>query len=143
VKAITCILFALILACIGCGSDPAPVVSSGDAGFDQTAVYARYLIAEVKQRPAMDAPSKVVGYMFSTIGSAELVPPHPEMEPDAAAHYHGPYPGEDTGLSDAYNPQAFSAKQLVLVADDAAQVIRARAYRTGEEIVLHEWEWPF
>jgi len=64
------------------------------------------------------------------------------MEPDAAAHYHGPYPADNTGLSARYRADAFSEKQLVLSADDAQGRIVARGYVTGDETVVYEWAWP-
>ena len=127
---------------LSCSRANPTVSSSGDEALDQTATFILYVINEVKRRPGMDSPSKVIGYVTSPIGSAEFTPPSKELEPDFADYYRGPRPGKGVGYSSAPKPIGILPKEILLSADDKAQKIYADAYHNTTQ-PIHRWQWPF
>lgn len=135
-------LYLLLLALIGCTQSGPSVKSSGDQGFDQTAEYALHTIQILKKRSHLDSPSKIVEYMFSTMGSAELTPPNENTEPGMASAYKGPRPANDIWLqSSDKEANEFFKKHLMLTPDDGRNVIIAEGYRENDDDPFFTWEW--
>jgi hypothetical protein len=89
----------------------------------------------------MDSPSKVLNYMFSISGSAELTPPNPDLEPDFAQVYKGPRPANGVGLYGSR--KEVLQKEIILEPDDQKGIIVARAYENESGDLVHTWEWKF
>lgn len=136
----------LVISAPGCtqdkGSHVAKLSSSGEREFDRTAAYASHLIDKVKGRMSSPTPSRVLEYIFSTAGSAELTPPNPDTEPSAAAAYKGPRPSPTVWLQSAERERNPMFKEhLLLAADDERGTIAAEAYKEDEEEPFYTWEF--
>lgn len=135
------LLAAALLSCTT-SSPSASVTSSGDKDFDQTAEFALHNINLLKKRAQLSTPSKLLEYMFSTAGSAELTPPSRELEPGLASAYNGPRPAEGIWIQsgeDDFNE--FFDRHLLLLANDSKKTITAEAYKADADDPFYRWEW--
>lgn len=115
--------------------------SSGQADFDQSAQFAVHTVGLLKAR-GLKSPSEILEYMFSVQGSAELTPPSPELEPDAASMYRGPRPSDKVWIQSAEKDRnEFFEEHLLLSADDAQGLIVAEAYKAKADEPFYRWEW--
>lgn len=133
-------LCCLLTACNTGGSGPS-VQTSGNTDFDQTASFTLHTIRDLKKRRSLNTPSSIISYITSTQGSAELMPPDPELEGDAAAGYRGPRPARGIWIQGDTKRNEFFERHLVLVADDARGVIIAEAFDIEDDEPFYRWEW--
>lgn len=137
-----CVVFLLAALLIGCTSSENSLPSSGDAEMDKTAAYVKHTVEKLRRRPSLDTPSALISYMTSTQGSAELTPPHPELEPDMASVYKGPRPGDSVSIrAQGASRVEFFKKHLFLSPEDDRGVVIAEAFRDEEEEPFFRWEW--
>lgn len=136
------LLSLILVGLLGCTQAGPSVKSSGDKEFDQTAEYALHTINILKRRSHLDTPTKIVEYMFSTAGSAELTPPNEATEPGMASAYKGPRPANGIWLqSSDKDANEFFKRHLMLTPVDERKVIIADAYRENDEEPFFTWEW--
>ncbi len=131
-----------LLLMMGCSQGQTQLDSSGDPEMDQTAAFSHSIIEKLENRPQLKTPSKIVTYMTSTAGTAELTPPSEEYEPDAASQYKGLRPAQTVWIQSTQTPRnELFQKHLVLSADDQNGLIIANAYRQNESQPFYTWEW--
>ena len=136
------ILLTVLMFCISCSEKNSDsIAASGHPKLDQTAQFANHLVNLVNNRQGMNTPSKVVNYITSTSGSAELWPPSLEFEPDAAAYYKGPRPADGVGFSKGPALQGVFDREIVLIADDSNNIVITKAYIKGQNEPVFTWEW--
>ena len=140
--ATTVSLLAVVLLA-ACGGSPHPKVeTSGVAALDQTATFVKWCVGQARDF-GHERPTEILQWMCSTQGSATLTPPHPELEPDAAAHYAGPRPSDEAAWRCARRVHSPRYEIVVQADDTAGRIIAAAFDNAGDGFgPVHVWEWP-
>ena len=133
---------------VDCGEPP------GDSELKQAIKVVRYTSSKRQLARSSFAllnkdmkPSKFVGWMFSTIGSAEWFPPSTlefSLEELKMIQRSGiPLLPENVSIV-PYKPDPRLGKQVVVKADDARHMIITEGYLdpTGEPVLFREWKMP-
>jgi hypothetical protein len=129
----------LAAALVGCQQGET-LSSSGVADVDQTAAFLSHVVHDLRAEQRFDRASDLAGYMTSAVGKAEILPPSPEFESQAAAYYKGPRPSDKVGVwSDFWDTSAFDYYILVS-GDDKRGVVVLDAYRMGDTCAFYRWE---
>jgi len=132
-------LGVLAVALVGCqrgGAMPA----SGVEDVDQTAAFLSHVVHDLRAEQRFASESDLAGYVTSATGKAEIMPPSPELEAQAAGYYKGPRPSDKVGVwSDFWDTSAFDYYILVS-GDDKRGVVVLDAYRVGDTRAFYRWE---
>ncbi|MCH8978396.1 MAG: hypothetical protein IH945_04030 [Armatimonadetes bacterium] len=132
-------LAALFLA--SCAHAPVPALAScGNEDVDQTANFLKHVIDGYRKEGRFERPSEMAGYVASTMGKAEIIPPIPEFEPDAAEFYRGPRPAEGVWFGGRAFHDIWYEHFILLWGDDEKGVVVLDAYRKGETEPFYTWE---